>query len=64
VLVVLRDGIAADHFLRIARREMVRARVALPLGVSHEALLDAEGPLGDAWRVPVGRASGAVPMAS
>jgi DNA-binding MarR family transcriptional regulator/DNA-binding PadR family transcriptional regulator len=55
VLVVLRDGIAAGHFLRIARREMVRARVALPLGVSHEALLDAEGPLGDAWRAPSGR---------
>ena len=50
VLVVLRDGIAAGHFLRVARREMDRVGVELPLGVSHEALLDAEGPLGDAWR--------------
>ena len=55
VLVVLRDGIAADHFLRVARREMDRARVALPLGVSHQAILHAEGPLGDAWRAPGGR---------
>ena len=64
VLVVLRDAIAADHFLRVARREMDRARVALPLGVSHEALLDAEGPLGDAWRSPGGRTSRVLPVAS
>ncbi|MDE2934503.1 MAG: replication-relaxation family protein [Chloroflexota bacterium] len=50
VLVVLRDEIAADHFLRVARREMDRARVKLPLWVSHEALLDAEGPFGGGWR--------------
>ena len=55
VLVVLRDGIAMDHFRRVARREMERARVELPLWVSHEALLDAEGPFGDAWRAPVPR---------
>ena len=52
VLVVLRDEITADHFLRVARRELERARVRLPLWVSHEALLDAEGPFGDVWRSP------------
>ena len=50
VLVVLRDAIAMDHFRRVARREMERSRVELPLWVSHEALIDAEGPFGDAWR--------------
>ena len=52
VLVVLRDGVVADHFLRVARREMERARIALPLWVSHEALMEAEGPLGGGWRSP------------
>ena len=55
VLVVLRDGIAMDHFRRVARREMDRSRVELPLWVSHEALADAEGPFGDAWRAPLPR---------
>ena len=50
VLVVFDDELAADHFLRIARREVARARVALPLRVSHRALLEREGPLGAAWR--------------
>ena len=52
LLVVLRDEITADHFLRVATREMDRARGALPLWVSHEALLDAEGPFGGGWRTP------------
>ena len=56
VLVVLRDEITADHFLRVAAREMNRARVELPLGISHEALVGAEGPFGDVWRAPGGRA--------
>ncbi|MCY4639404.1 MAG: replication-relaxation family protein [Chloroflexi bacterium] len=64
VLVVLRDEITADHFLRVARRELDRARVKLPLGVSHEALVGAEGPFGDAWRAPGGRPSSALPAAS
>ena len=64
VLVVLRDEITADHFLRVARRELDRARVKLPLGVSHEALVGAEGPFGDAWRAPGGRAPIALRAAS
>ena len=58
VLIVLLDEITADYFLRVARRELERVQVELPLRVSHEALLDAEGPLGDAWRSPGGRSSG------
>ncbi len=50
VLIVLRDEVTADHFLRVARREMERARVALPLWVSHQALLDVDGPFGGGWR--------------
>ena len=50
VLVVFEDDLAAHHFLRVARREMNRARVNLPLWVSHGALLQREGPLGAAWR--------------
>ena len=41
---------AADHFLRVARKEIARARVEVPLRVSQRALLDREGPLGPAWR--------------
>ena len=52
VLVVFEDEIAADHFLRVARREIARARVELPLRVSHRALIEREGPLGHAWRAP------------
>jgi len=54
VLVVFEDELAADHFLRVARAEMKRARVDLPLRVSHRALLDREGPLGVVWRSPSG----------
>ena len=52
VLVVFEDDIAADHFLRVARQKIARARVELPLLVSHRALLECEGPLGRAWRSP------------
>ena len=54
VLVVFEDDIAADHFLRVARKEIVRARIELPLRVSHRALIEREGPLGHAWRSPAG----------
>ncbi len=52
VLVVFDDELPAHHFLRIARREIARARVDLPLRVSHRTLLEREGPLGAAWRSP------------
>ena len=52
VLVVFDDEFAAHHFLGVARAELRRARVELPLHVSHRALLEREGPLGPAWRSP------------
>ena len=54
VLVVFSDDIAATNFLRVAREQMTEARVAMPLLVSHEGLLEREGPLGRAWRTPDG----------
>ena len=52
VLVVFQDKLAATHFLRVAREEMDRAGVEVPLLVSHEAALEGPGPLGRAWREP------------
>ena len=66
VLVVFEDEIAADHFLRVARKEIARARVELPLRVSHRALIEREGPLGQAWRSPAsaGASSPLEPLAA
>ncbi len=50
VLVVFEDELAAHHFLGVARAQMKRAPVEVPLGVSHRALLQRQGPLGAAWR--------------
>ncbi|MCY4393210.1 MAG: replication-relaxation family protein [Chloroflexi bacterium] len=52
VLVVFEDELAAHHFLGVARGEIARARVDLPLFVSHRAALEREGPLGGAWNAP------------
>ena len=52
VLVVFDDDIAQTHFLRIAREEMARAGVEVPLLVSHRELVELERPLGRAWRRP------------
>ena len=54
VLVVFQDELAATHFLRVAETEMERARVEVPLCVSHEPLLRGQGPLGRAWLRPDG----------
>ena len=50
VLVVFEDEIAQTHFLRVARDEMARAGITVPLQVSHRSLLEKVGPLGQAWR--------------
>ena len=50
VLVVFEDEIAETHFLRVARDEMERERINVPLRVSHRSLLEKVGPLGRAWR--------------
>ncbi len=52
VLVVFDDDIAAGHFLRVAIQEMERARVTVPLRVSHNNAIAALGPLGRAWLTP------------
>ncbi len=52
VLVVFDDDLATTHFLRVAREEMARAGVTVPLLVSHRGLLEREGPLGRAWLAP------------
>ena len=46
------DEPAAHQFLRVARAEITRAR--------HTALLEREGPLGQAWRTP----AGAIPLSA
>ena len=52
VLVVFDDFLAEGNFLGVARREMERARVNVPLWVSYRELLAKVGPLGRAWRSP------------
>ncbi|MYC38727.1 MAG: hypothetical protein F4X66_17725 [Chloroflexi bacterium] len=54
VLVVFDDPVAPAHFLEVARREMLRLRVPLPLLASHRELLERQGPLGPAWLAPGG----------
>ena len=54
VLVVFDDSIAHTHFLRVAREEMDRVGVAIPLLASHRDLLERQGPLGRAWLAPGG----------
>ncbi len=50
LLVVFEDRAAQYRFLRIAREEMQRARVRVPLLVSRRELTDEKGPLGPIWR--------------
>ena len=52
VLLVCDDFIAEGNFLGVARNEMERAGVDLPLWISHTGLLEKVGPLGMAWRDP------------
>ena len=54
---------AADHFLRVARKEIARARVEVPLRVSHRAAIERDGPLGPAWRSPADPAATATATA-
>ena len=52
VLMVFDDFIAEGNFLGVARSEMKRAEVDVPLWISHAGLLEKVGPLGSAWRSP------------
>lgn len=50
VMVVFDDDLAAAGFLRVARREMERSGVVVPLLVSDRGTVGRLGPLGPAWR--------------
>ena len=52
VLIAFEDHLAEANFLGVARKEMARARVKLPLWVSSREALEKVGPLGKAWRSP------------
>ena len=64
VLVVFDDELAANHFVRVASKEMERAGVNVPLRVSHEALLERERPLRRAWFGSRGASPSFVPAGS
>ena len=51
-LVVFDGYLAEGNFLGVARSEMERVRVHVPLWVSYRELLEKVGPLGKAWRSP------------
>ena len=52
VLVVLHDAIAQTHFMRVARQELSRTGMEVPLLVSHSRLLERTGPLRPVWHEP------------
>ncbi len=52
VLIVFDDELAEARFLGVARKELARSGVDLPLWVSHRRALEAFGPLGPVWRSP------------
>ncbi len=52
VLVAFDDGLAEDHFRRIAGAQMARSGINLPLLVTCEDLLSRHGPLGPIWGIP------------
>ena len=60
VLDVFKHEISQTHFLRVARDEMARTGVTVPLRVFHRTLLEKVGPLGRAWRTTDGSESGYV----
>ncbi len=64
VLIVFDGELAAAHFLRVARQEMERTEVEVPLWVSHREAIAELGPLEPAtWRRPCDAASGSQPAA-
>ena len=50
VLMAFEDAAVEARFLVIARRELARCGVRVPLRVSHRERLEQAGPLGRAWR--------------
>ena len=52
VLIVFDDPLVEARFLGVARSEMARRRVKVPLWVSFKEALEKVGPLGATWRNP------------
>ena len=52
VLIVFDDHLVEANFLSVARREIKKTGVELPLWVSHKEKIEKLGPLGRAWRNP------------
>ena len=52
LLIVFDDELVVSRFLGVARNEMARARVKIPLWVSSRGKLDRAGPFGKVWRAP------------
>ena len=52
VFIVFDDHLVEANFLGVARSEMERTGINLPLWVSHKDLIEKAGPLGRAWRNP------------
>ena len=59
VLIVFDDELATTPFLRTAREALARDRVSIPVWVTHRRALAQVGPLGPAWRPPLGGAPAA-----
>ena len=52
VLVVFDDELAPTHFLRVAKKEMGRAGVDVPLRVSNRRTLEQFSPFSKTWQAP------------
>ena len=52
VLIVFDDPLVEAKLLGVARREMARIRIKVPLWVSHREALEKAGPGGPVWRNP------------
>ena len=52
VLIVFDDMLVESRFHSVARREMARTGVKLPLWASYKEMIEKVGPLGRAWRNP------------
>lgn len=51
-LIAFEDPLVEANFLGVARREMERSGVKLPIWASHREAIERAGPLGKAWRSP------------
>ena len=52
LLIVFDDALVESRFMVVAKKEMARTGIELPLWVSHREMLEKTGPLSRAWRSP------------